>query len=71
MSDDLPDARWGTAETPLPDWRESDDDELPDDDEELEKTPVDIIELLGFDPKEIDSAADEWNESDPPTQPAR
>ena len=49
----LIDARWGSSETPLPDWRKQQFDELPDDDEELADTPSDVIEMLGFDPKEL------------------
>jgi len=35
------------------DWRDIDIDDSEDDDEELDKTPEDVIEALGFDPKEI------------------
>lgn len=47
----LPDARFGTAETPLPDWRKRQITEVPDDDVELDETPEDVIAMLGFDPK--------------------
>lgn len=33
------------------DWRKALKDEVDPDDEELEKTPQEIINLLGFDPK--------------------
>jgi hypothetical protein len=61
---ELPDARWGTAETPLPDWRESDSGDTDDDpdDEELAETPAEIIAALGFDPLEED---DEGEDADP------
>lgn len=36
------------------DWRSLDDSEDTDNDEELEETPEDVIEGLGFDPKEIE-----------------
>ena len=35
------------------DWRDIDIDDSEDDDEELAETPEDVIEALGFDPKEI------------------
>lgn len=55
MSGTLPDARWGDADAPLPDWRKTatDDDDDPDD-ELLTETPPDVIAILGFDPMETD-----------------
>ena len=53
----LIDARWGTADTPLPDWRNAEDDDR-DDDEEFADTPPDVIAMLGFDPKELGQAHD-------------
>lgn len=54
---ELPDVHFGTAETPLPDWRATaNDDDGGDDDEELPKTPPDVIAMLGFDPRTIDDA---------------
>jgi uncharacterized protein len=51
MSGALPDARWGTAATPLPDWRRAGlDDDADPDDELLPETPPDVIAALGFDP---------------------
>lgn len=47
----LPDIHYGTADSRLPDWREMTDKNDADDDEELAKTPQDVIELLGFDPR--------------------
>lgn len=48
----LPDVHFGKADSDSIDWRkETDDDEL-DNDEELEETPRDVVALLGFDPKE-------------------
>jgi hypothetical protein len=35
------------------DWRECAPDDSPDDDEELDVTPADVIGILGFDPKEF------------------
>ena len=35
------------------DWRNIETDDIEDTDEELEETPEDVIEELGFDPKEI------------------
>lgn len=52
MSDTLPDAHFGTADSSLPDWRKNKDAESPDDDEELVPTPPDVVEILGFDPAE-------------------
>jgi hypothetical protein len=51
VSGDLPDAHFGSAGDALPDWREEDvgDD---DSDDELEETPEDVVEMLGFDPKD-------------------
>lgn len=36
------------------DWRNIETDDTEDTDEELEETPEDVIEGLGFDPKEIE-----------------
>lgn len=36
------------------DWRNIDIGDSEDDDEELDETPEDVIEGLGFDPKEIE-----------------
>lgn len=52
MSDTLPDASFGAADAPLPDWRKDDTDDTPDDDEPLVETPEDVIAMLGFDPLE-------------------
>lgn len=35
------------------DWRKEDIDDAEDNDEELDQTPEDVIEGLGFDPKEF------------------
>jgi hypothetical protein len=53
MTDKFPNAKFGTATAPLPDWRQGEDEPDPDD-EELAETPPDVIAMLGFDPKEID-----------------
>lgn len=55
MTEQLPDARWGGADTKPADWRKEPADVDPDD-EELPKTPVDVVEMLGFDP--LDAAAE-------------
>ena len=44
-------ARFGSADTPLPDNTTAPDEPDPDD-EELDETPPDVIAMLGFDPKE-------------------
>jgi hypothetical protein len=50
------------------DWRKHDGDseDAGSNDEELEETPGDVLEMLGFDPKDLDLAQDEFNESDHP-----
>ena len=49
----LPDAFFGPPEAGPLNWRaEEFEDEGVDDDEELNDTPEDVVELLGFDPKE-------------------
>jgi hypothetical protein len=48
----FPDARFGKADAPLPDWRDLDIDESDDDEEEIE-TPRDVVDMLGFDPVEV------------------
>jgi hypothetical protein len=56
----LPIIRWGSADAPLPDWREEPDaDDDADDDVELAETPADVIAQLGFDPLDIDWDADD------------
>jgi len=52
----LPEAHWGNAEEPLPDWRGSIDEDP--DDEEMENTPPDVIAMLGFDPKDMTEDSD-------------
>jgi len=61
--EELPDARWGTADTPLPAVTPEDDDDDPDD-EELAETPADVIAMLGFDPLHADDD-DEAEDDDP------
>ena len=51
MSSELPDVHFGTAESSPVDWRKIETDNNDDNDEELEKTPQDVIDMLGFDPK--------------------
>ena len=49
----FPMAHFGSADNETKDWRQID---LGDDnDEELPKTPQDVIEMLGFDPSEIEN----------------
>lgn len=50
--DKLPDVSYG--DEPPTDWRDMMDDDVDPDDEELDKTPKDVVELLGFDPKDLD-----------------
>lgn len=50
LDDTLPNAHFGTAEAPLPDWRKEKAPEPPDDDEVLDLTPPDVVGMLGFDP---------------------
>jgi hypothetical protein len=56
MSDDnrinFPDARFGTADTSLPNWRKTPAGHDPDD-EQIE-TPKDVVEMLGFDPADAE-----------------
>lgn len=54
----LPDAHWGDAEAPLPDWRTEPDDDADPDDELLPETPDDVIAVLGFDPLDEDKDDD-------------
>jgi len=53
----LPDAFFGEIKRAIMDWRaeieDNEDDE--DDDEELDITPEDILMMLGFDPKELNT----------------
>jgi len=58
-SDTLPNVHWGDAEAPLPDWRDGASPEDPDpDDELLDETPADVIEMLGFDPLDAEEEAE-------------
>jgi len=53
---------FGKVGASKPDWRRYRNDE-PDDDEELEQTPKDLVKLLGFDPNdENDEDLNEDNE---------
>ena len=61
----FPDVHFGSADKPLPNWRDDDFENEPDDDEELEFTPDDVIQMLGFDP-----ATDEDYEYSEPDQKA-
>jgi 8-oxo-dGTP pyrophosphatase MutT (NUDIX family) len=56
MSDDpeFPEAHWDDVDTPLPNWRDSEDDDADPDDELLEETPPDVVAMLGFDPLDED-----------------
>ena len=51
---ELPEAHYGSISDKPIDWRAS-KDETPDDDEQLDKTPDDVVELLGFDPAELEN----------------
>ena len=46
------DVHFGEVDKALPDWRKLPDEEDPDD-ELLEKTPEDVIRILGFDPLDL------------------
>ena len=46
---ELPDAHFGSADAPRPNWRDVVSDEDDPDDEEIE-TPDDVVKMLGFDP---------------------
>lgn len=46
---ELPDAHFGNAQKPLPDWRDTPGDDPDVDDDEV-ATPKDVIAMLGFDP---------------------
>jgi len=49
----LPDVYFGPPDDGDLDWREEVyEDETPDDDEEIDETPDDVIKILGFDPLE-------------------
>lgn len=48
----FPDVHFGRSSDSL-DWREY-ADEIDPDDEELTKSPPDLIAMLGFDPKELE-----------------
>lgn len=53
---ELPEVEFGDIKSNEVDWRAADSAEYDvDDDEELEKTPEDVVEMLGVDPKELDS----------------
>ena len=55
LKSSLPDVHFGRVSEKQDDSFVPDDS--PDDDKELEKTPRDVVELLGFDPKELGSDA--------------
>lgn len=46
------DIGFGGADIELPDWRNEDELDVDIDDEELSKTPEDVVAVLGFDPKD-------------------
>lgn len=48
----IPNVHFGDVKENKTDWRKENDN-TPDSDEELDQTPEDIVDLLGFDPKEI------------------
>jgi hypothetical protein len=68
----LPEARWGTADTPLPPVEDDDPDDMDPDDELLSETPPDVIAMLGFDPLTDPDVmamdAGEWDENKHPRQ---
>ena len=54
----LPQAHFGEVRAPLPDWRKgkSKRHSERDDDAQLDETPRDVVEMLGFDPLEFEEA---------------
>lgn len=46
---------FGSVAQPLPDWRENDSvsQDYDPDDELMPETPLDVVEILGFDPADI------------------
>lgn len=54
----IPKVSFGNDDASKHDWRKDDDiansKEMEDDDEEMDITPQDVIDMLGFDPKELD-----------------
>ncbi len=48
----IPEVHFGEVKEDKKDWRKIKDDS-PDDDKELSKTPQDVVDMLGFDPKDI------------------
>jgi hypothetical protein len=68
------DVHFGSAIDKKVNWREVLMDDEPDDDEELENTPEDVIGMLGFDPKEFNEefaakggpGSGSWNGPDDP-----
>jgi len=56
----FPNAFFGSASKPPPDWRGSED--FDPDDDDMDETPPDVVSMLGFDPKEFDDETDEeWH----------
>ena len=55
----IPKVSFGKDDASKHNWRDDDEinlaEEDDDEDEELETTPQDVIDMLGFDPKEKDS----------------
>lgn len=59
------DVHFGEVYKEEPDWRNELEEETDPDDEELEYTPQDVIDILGFDPKEFSEPEPIDNESNP------
>lgn len=59
------DVHFGEVDEEEPDWRNELEEETDPDDEELEYTPQDVIDILGFDPKEFSEPEPTDNESNP------
>jgi hypothetical protein len=50
----LPDVHFGNASAKPLDWRDPKlEDKTPDDDAEVNPTPPDTVEMLGFDPAKV------------------
>lgn len=47
------DVHFGEIDQDDPDWRNELTEEIDPDDEELDVTPQEVIDILGFDPKEF------------------
>jgi hypothetical protein len=51
----FPDARWGSADKPLPDWRDDPASDPGEDDDEDAGTPDALLAMLGYTPEEYEA----------------